>query len=443
LRILMVGDDVMAAAGPAARAKLEGTGRAIVTVDAAAGAGLASAEDWVVRVAHDLDRTSATVVVIHFGGRDAAPFASGPDGAQMEPGSGPWFDRWSRQEHALATMLRARDVKTYWLSTPPVADPVADQRAEVVGLLAESLFRAFADSIAHIDVRDRFVGSDGHFAATRVEAGRTLELRSADGYGLGVDGAQVMGDEIFRRVDDQWCLTAAVTCHVEFSSVPRLDTGRPTSRRVLVVGDSMMWQLAPALSARLRDVGVDVRIDTRSTTSLVGPFDWQGRLVGLVDSYHPDLVVGLFLGDLAPGYTDANGVTVELDSQYHYDLLGTAINEATAHLRARGAHVVWVAGPRAASPATEQRLDVLQALYEGVSDRSPRSVSTLDGFAALSDATGEYAFSLPDAAGRPVPMRLPDGLHLSGAGIDRLTDAIVNAVRADPCIVRFGGCDRG
>lgn len=443
LRILLVGDQIMGAAGTIAKSELEATGRATVTVDTSTDSGLASATDWNARVQHDLDQAGASIVVAQFGGVDTAPFAIGSDGAAMVPGTGPWFDRWSHQQRALAEMLRARHVSTYWLDTPPAADPALDERVQVIDLLAQSLFRGFADSIAHIDVRDRLVGPDGHFAAVGQDAGRSLQLRTADGYGLAPDGARIVGDAIAQRLEEQWCLTGVPTCHVAFSSIPAIAASRPDARRVLLIGDSMMWQLAPELEARLGALGLDVRADVRSTTSLVGPFDWPGRIAGLVDTYRPDLVVGLFLGDLAPGYTDANGEPIDIDTQYHYDLLGAAINAATNRLRSHGAHVMWVAGPRAAQPAMEQRLEVLEALYQGVADRSVGAVSVLDGFGALSDASGDYMFSLPDAAGNPIAMRLPDGLHLSAAGVDRLAGAILDAARQDPCVAGPKGCARG
>ncbi|MFN8036686.1 MAG: hypothetical protein U0V73_12200 [Acidimicrobiia bacterium] len=442
-RILLVGDQVMQAAGPLVRSALEGTGRAAVTVDAEAGTGLASSDDWVARVQRDLDASGASIAVVQFGGVDHAPFAVAPDGSAAVPGSGPWYDRWSRQQRSLAELLRARHVSTYWLSTPGAVDPALVDRVEMVDLMAESLYRAFPDSIAHLDVRDRFVGPDGHFAATREESGAVAVLRTGDGYGLGPDGARIVADAITARIEQQWCLTGDAACHVAFTSVPAIATDRPASPRVLLVGDSMMWQLAPAIEARLAAAGIAARADVRSTTSPVGPFDWQGRFRGLVDAYRPDVVVGLFLGDLAPGYVDDQGDPVTIDSQHHYDLLGAAINEATTHLRSRGAHVLWVIGPRAAQPATEQRLEVLEALYEGVVDRSGGAVTVVDGFAALAGADGGYAFSLPDASGRPVPMRLPDGLHLSAAGVDRLAGVIVAAVRHDGCVTSRTGCDRG
>lgn len=443
LQVLLIGDELMAQAGPVVKDRLERTGSAEVRIDTEALKGLASSIDWLPRLEHDVEDFHATVVVVSFGGADSPPYRLGPDGTPFQPATSRWYNHWALTQAVIVVWLEEHGIKTYWVPTPPARDADADNRVHFANLLSEALHRDYADSVAHIDTRRDLVGPDGGFAEEVTSSdGQVLHLRSADGYGLGPDGAQRMGNTIADRITAQWCLADTTgSCTPAFTSVNSLPSGAPPGPRVLLVGDSMMWQLVPAIAGKLEAGGrIQVHADTRSTTSLVGPYDWPSRLTALVDTYRPDVVVGLFSGDLQPGFTDPQGEPVAMNTQRYYDLTAAAMQDATTRLHAHGARVLWVAGPTTGLPDVVQRFDTFRALYEGIAERSGGTVDVIDGFAPLAGPDGEFVTQLPDATGRPVLVRLPDALHLTSAGVARLADAVVTAVRSDPCVAGTGPC---
>lgn len=430
LRVLLAGDDVMAAAGPVVARRLEATGRATAEVDVEPGTGLASSLDWPARIAARVDEIQPTVVVVHFGGIDTAPYATGPDGRPLEPGSGPWYDRWAQQQATLVEALAGRGIALYWVAAPPARDPALDTRVQMANLLSEGLHRGWPDWVAHVDARRGLVGPDGGFAETvAVPGGETLVLRDTDGYGLGPDGAARLATAVTDRLVAHWCLDGAPGCRPAFTSVLPLPSDTPAGPRVLLVGDSMMWQLVPAVAAVLESGGIHVHDDIRSTTGLVGDFDWVGRVGALAEAWDPDVVVGLFTGDLRPGYADPTGQVVEMDSPRYFELTTGAATTLTEQLVARGTRVLWVAGPPAAGGPVAERMARFRELYESLAARFGEQVGVVDGMSPLLDR-GEFALELPDELGVAVAVRLPDAFHLTTAGAGRLAGAVVEAVRA-------------
>lgn len=166
-------------------------------------------------------------------------------------------------------------------------------------------------------------------------------------------------------------------------------------RRVMLVGDSVMNQVAPPLSRDLPDD--DVRNESVYGSGLLTPdyLDWPPHLRRLLDRYQPDEVIFLFIGNRAPGteVDDAFFRAWQEQAQRMTDLAEDA-----------GAEVTWVLPPPMADAEDQAVVDGLR-----------------DGYEQLGTATVDADDVLADGEGRD-----PDGVHLDAEGARRLARLIAD-----------------
>lgn len=208
---------------------------------------------------------------------------------------------------------------------------------------------------------------------------------------------------------------------------PRPPLRTPTAAeplRVLLLGDGVMFDAAPAIEAALASTGA-VSITTRPVLGfgLTRPEwdDWRARWPVLVAAERPELVVVL-VGpwdirtlhvageDLVPG-------TAAWDSWYR----GLASGAARL-LRAGGAHLIWLGMPWNEDPATWPRTAALNEVIRAVAGSG-----FVDLAAILAGPAGGYqAVQTVDGDGAARIMK-PDGVHLCPAGAERVAGAVLVA----------------
>ncbi|MBK9181297.1 MAG: DUF459 domain-containing protein [Acidimicrobiales bacterium] len=452
MRVLVIGDDLAAATGPVLAERLEATGRAQVHVEARPGTGLASSVDWPARLAPTVDAVDPDVVVAQFGGTDSPPYATGIDGLPAPPGSPGWFDRWGRATRAITDVLAERGVLTYWVTTPPVADPAGDERAQAVDLAVQSLAARQPRDVRTIDVRAAVAGPDGGFAATGTNAdGRPIALRAADGYGLGADGAGLVADVVAARLTADWCLDPAVpTCtpHVGDPAGDPWVGGPPAAAdpvHVLVVGDSILWQAAPRIRALLLGTGrATAALDARPATGLLGDVDWPSHLQSLVDTLDPDVTVVQFMGQNSrPDLTGPDGSLLDPTTSAYVAAFVDEAARVVDVLTSRGGRVAWVLGPPLGVPAVDATLRGIGLGVLGLPATVDGRLVPVDLYRALGTADGAFTQEVPDGFGGQEAIRLYDGVHLTGAGAARNARAVVAALDRAGCLRSGTACREG
>lgn len=438
LRVVVLGDELAAATGPALERRLEALGTAEVDVRAWPGLGLASDADWVATIAEAA--AGADVAVLQFGGRDTPPFAVGPDGRVAEPGSPGWYDRWARQTRSVIDLLEQDGTVSYWVTTPPVSDRVIDERSQAIDLALQSLSHRRGDQVRTIDVRSPFLAPDGTPASTV----RGITLRTPDGYGLAPAGAERIAELVALRLSADWCLDPASghVCNPELAElVPPTwpaDAG-PGTPDVLVVGDSLLWQAAPVLRTLLESSGARVWVEARPATGLLGDTDWPGRLEELVRSLDPDVTVVQFMGQNARSdLRGPDGQPLTSESAAYVSAFVAAAEEAVEVLTSRGGRVAWVLGPPLAAESLDATLRGIGLGVLGARGGDP-SLIPVDLYRALGDDRGAYVRADPDG----VVLRLFDGIHYTGTGADRNARAVLAALSDAGCLTDGDICRAG
>ncbi|MBK9180323.1 MAG: hypothetical protein IPM45_12330 [Acidimicrobiales bacterium] len=441
-RILLVGDDLMVQAGPEVAARLEATGRADVTLVARAGTGLAGTVDWPGELAHLVDQVHPDLVVAHFGGADAPPFAVDEAGRPILPGTGAWLNRWGRGVLALMDALAQRGTPIAWVVPPPDGNADRAPITEMIGLGQQGLLYGYAAISDHIDPRAALSGHDGGFtAAAPGPAGTTVALRAHDGFGLAPEGAHRLAVVIADQVTAQWCLDGSQQgCVPSFGRPPdpaAAPAGRP---RVLVAGDSLTFQVAPRLQALLEGSGrAWVHVSHRSTAGLLSQFyDWPARIRSEVARFQPDVVVLQFQGGYRPPYLhdDAGHEILPMTLGY-YARYAEAARALTAELLATGARVYWVLGPEMYGRDAGGGL-VLGPVWLDLAARFGDRVDFVDGWESIGLGPGGNPFDLSTAPARAT--RLPDLIHFTPTGADRFARLLVASLDGDGCLAGPGAC---
>jgi hypothetical protein len=423
LRVLLVGDDHMVAAGPVVVEMLrQEPGRVDVRVDAVAGTGFASRLDWHRRIDAHLLGFAPDVVVASFAGTDSPPFALAPDASVAVPGSGEWLSRWGVRTRSAVASIATAGVRLYLVVSPELGDPAAEVTAELIRLGNQGLLYDRAGTVAFIDARAALAGPDGGFVAAG--AGGDA-LRTPDGFGLAPAGAEILAGTIVEALRTDWCLDQRPRCVPSFGTEPAVPEPDPTRPRVLVVGDSLTFQAAPRLLARLGH-HAQVHLSTRSTAGLLSSFyDWPGRVRREAAALDPDVVILQSQGGYRPPYLlDDQGQPVLPGTWAYLARWRDAAVALTAELVDSGAMVFWVLGPDMLVRSGDELIP--SPLYRELVVRWPervRGIEMWSGPTAITEVLG-------------------DGIHLAPAGVDRFADLVVREVAATGCFDAPGACRR-
>ena len=195
--------------------------------------------------------------------------------------------------------------------------------------------------------------------------------------------------------------------------------------RVLVIGDSLAGDLGRSLGRISAAAAlVSVELDYKPASGLSRPdyFDWYAALVSDIARLHPEVVVVMLGGNDAQSF-EANGHVVQQATAEWSAIYAKRVADLMMIGAANDRRVIWIGLPVMADPSFGELMRRQNDLYREASDGNAR-VTYLDTWALFAGPDGRYAPYLPDASGRPAPMRQADGIHLSIAGADRLAGAV-------------------
>ena len=152
-------------------------------------------------------------------------------------------------------------------------------------------------------------------------------------------------------------------------------------------------------------------------------YDWPAHLASELAQYHPGAVVVMLGGDDGQNFIN-NGTYVSFGTALWHTIYSeraaTLMNEAVA----AGAHVFWVGMPIMGDPGLSSEMSLENQVFAQQAATHP-GVTYFSSWSLFTNSAGQYSQYLPDASGQLVMMRDADGVHLTGAGWDRLANAIV------------------
>ena len=180
--------------------------------------------------------------------------------------------------------------------------------------------------------------------------------------------------------------------------------------RVVVAGDSVAYDLGPALAAALLPASAEV-------VSLVAPAlttpSLRNQIEDQVSTVATDLVV-VMVGVWERGYTTEAGLDFG-EAGWAEGYQAEVLAPFTETMAARGTHVLLLREPPMRDGAANEQLLALQGIWEQFAAAHPGAVTVRDSGVWL-DGSPAYLEVVPNAVGGVDRLRRTDGIHLCAAG---------------------------
>jgi hypothetical protein len=249
----------------------------------------------------------------------------------------------------------------------------------------------------------------------------------------GPSGVEVaMGQRVVAPDSDEPVATSTTTTEPEPGSTTTAPAAAPASmEKLLLVGDSIMRQIAPYFAehypdADVRWVGADG----------IGPLTEQGRILPLVEEairgFDPDVVLFEFAGSYTKQrggepFRTADGTEVEDGSDLMFDVWDQQCRLLVREARAKGAKVLWALAPPVDPDGYFKYLAPNITRFNRLYESLP-SVDLVDWFSASAAEGGRYSAQLVGEGGEVEVARSPDGLHFTEFGYRQLVDAAADQI---------------
>jgi uncharacterized protein len=200
--------------------------------------------------------------------------------------------------------------------------------------------------------------------------------------------------------------------------------------RVLIVGDSLGIDLGGPLQNDLANTGVvQATLDARESTGLTRPdyFNWPAELQADLGTARPQVVV------IMMGANDPQDFPGPPDVPYtspQWNVMYAARVAAFMRLaQSQGATVIWVGMPPMQNPALSAKMSDIDAVDQQQAAQRQPPVDFISSWTLLGTAQGGYAPFITNGAGQVVNVRTPDGIHLTPAGGEVLSQTVLNYLR--------------
>jgi len=209
LKLWIGGDSLAGSFGPALGQMAGATGVVKATIDYKVSSGLADQgiRDWPEHAAETMASEDPDAVVFIIGTNDASIVntydANGDGVPDWEAGYRAKIDQM------MATFVGGKRHRTvFWLGPPTLGDSTLDRGAEKLGPVMAQEARKFAPYVVYIDTYKLFEGSDGGYSRSLPDAtGEVVQMRISDGVHFTVDGAQYLGENVWKLLDKRWDIT--------------------------------------------------------------------------------------------------------------------------------------------------------------------------------------------------------------------------------------------
>ncbi|NNE73754.1 MAG: DUF459 domain-containing protein [Acidimicrobiales bacterium] len=219
------------------------------------------------------------------------------------------------------------------------------------------------------------------------------------------------------------------------------DDGRPITAadplKVVVIGDSVTYELVPALAAALESTGVAETTEVTQwgfALSSDTRIRWRETWPGLLGNAQPDLVVM----QTGSWDVDVNLLAAERDPNPEDEdwerAFAAVLDEAAFRLTFNGAKVLWLSMLPGPDPSASERLN---EATKALADRNP-NVAWIDAAAPIRAPDG--SFVEVDLSGRF--LRKPDGVHVCVDGAQLVIEVVAEYL-ADRFGLSFGSWQDG
>lgn len=204
LRLLIAGDSMTEAPGPALVGAADATGRIDARHELRYSSGLTRPDyfDWPSRLAALIAEHDAEAIVVMFGANDAQGIATAGGSASF--GSDAWVEEYRRRVADVMTLLAAEGRTVYWIGQPIMRSSSFDQRMRLITDIYRDEARRHA-GVRFNDIRALFSDPGGSYSAYLSGAdGRPVLVRREDGIHLTAAGASRLTPVVMAAIQSDW-----------------------------------------------------------------------------------------------------------------------------------------------------------------------------------------------------------------------------------------------
>jgi hypothetical protein len=203
--------------------------------------------------------------------------------------------------------------------------------------------------------------------------------------------------------------------------------------RLWVGGDSMAEIFGRSLVSQAEASGViTATLHYEVSSGLVRPdfYNWPGAMAEDLAAHDPEVVVTFLGTNDGQGIVLPDGTPVQDVSDPRWlPEYRRRVGALMDQLRAGDRLVVWLGQPPMRDAGFGSRMALVN--QAAMTEAATRPwVVFVDTAPLFGDANRAFAELLPDSSGNPTDMRQGDGIHLTGAGGDRLAAHVLDVIRA-------------
>jgi hypothetical protein len=196
--------------------------------------------------------------------------------------------------------------------------------------------------------------------------------------------------------------------------------------KVWLAGDSLMGTIAESFIDKtggnaLINAGSDFRIGTGLARPDV--YDWPGAIAHEVATAKPDVVILVF-GANDDQDIEADGHRLSLQSTEWQQEYAKRVNQILDETADGVRQVIWLGLPAVRRPRLNQTKDYINDAVKGALPKHP-NVSYVDLGPLLDGPGNSFTTYLTTAGGNAVTVREADGIHITKAGADLVTPALL------------------
>jgi hypothetical protein len=206
--------------------------------------------------------------------------------------------------------------------------------------------------------------------------------------------------------------------------------------RVLILGDSLGIDMGGPLQNDLANTGVvQATLDARESTGLTRPdyFNWPAELQSDLGTAKPQVVV-IMMGandpQDFPGPPDVPFSSSQWDPMY-----GERVMDFMQIAQSGGAQVIWVSMPPMQNPTLSTEMADLNLIDQDQATLAGPMVHFVSIWTLLGTAQGAYTAFITNASGQVVNVRTPDGIHLTPAGGEVVSQRVIDYLEGNLHIV--------
>jgi hypothetical protein len=194
--------------------------------------------------------------------------------------------------------------------------------------------------------------------------------------------------------------------------------------KVWMAGDSLMGTITESFS-EMHDSHLTVTNDVQIGTGLARPdvYNWPSAVSQELASVNPDVVVLMF-GANDDQDMQAGGHRVALGGAEWRTEYARRVSELLALTAGKTRLVIWLGIPAVRRPRLNQTKDTINQVVMTTATQYPGTIF-VDTGTIFDGPGGTYTTYLTNAGGQPVRVRENDGIHLTLAGANRLSPAIL------------------